>query len=51
MVDPASLAHLDARQLRELALSLLGQVADKDRELHLRQTKINRKRRLCPVLR
>ena len=39
MVDPASLAHLDARQLRELAL--LGQVADKDRELHLRQTKID----------
>ena len=40
MLDPASLAQLDAQQLRELALSLMGQVADKDRELHLRQTRI-----------
>lgn len=36
MLDPASLAQFDAQQLRELALSLMGQVADKDRELHLR---------------
>jgi len=41
MLDPAALAQLDAQQLRELALSLMGQVADKDRELHLRQTRID----------
>ena len=41
MVDSASLVHLDAQQLRALALSLIGQVADKDREIHLRQTKID----------
>jgi len=41
MVDSASLVHLDAQQLRALALSLMGQVADKDREIHLRQTKID----------
>ena len=41
MLDPASLAQLDAQQLRKLALSLMGQVADKDRELHRRQTRID----------
>ncbi len=41
MLDPASLAQLDAQQLRELALSLTGQVPGKDREIHLRQTKID----------
>lgn len=48
MVDPACLAALNAQQLRELARALMTQVAhrertiaDKDREILVRQTKID----------
>ncbi len=41
MLEPATLVSLDAQQLRELALSLMTQVADKERELLVRQTKID----------